>query len=140
MNATPSPSGNRDARIRTSTRQLAAWTGAWLVTLAVATFGPVLLWSGATLPTLVAVAANVLVGIGMIRANKRHLECLDEMQQRLQLEAMGVTLGLSLVAGLAWSTLDIADVLHFHAEIAHLCFFVGLTYLASIALLRRKYL
>ena len=80
-----------EATVKRQTNNLAYWPAAWLVTLAVATFGPMFLWQSATILTLAAVGLNLLVGLGMIRANKNHLRSLDEMQQKIQLEAMGLT-------------------------------------------------
>jgi len=126
------------ANVRRQTRRLGYWTLAWLLTLALANFGPAFLWDGNELVTIGAVGFNLLVGIGMIFANKNHLRSLDEMQQKIQLEAMGLTLGVVLVAGLAYSSLDIANVIRFDAEIAHVVILMGLTYLVTLAALTRK--
>lgn len=122
-----------------NTKKLAVWTGAWLVTMAVAVFGPQLVWGSNATLTLLALAANVLVGTGMILANKTHLQGLDELQQRIQLEAMALALGVGLVLGLAYSTADITNLIHMDAEISHLVMLVSLTYLAGVLLGRRKY-
>ena len=132
--------GNRgwQANVRVQTRKLAYWTLAWLLTMALATFGPVFLWASSVPFTVSAIGLNLLIGIGMIRANKDHLRSLDEMQQKIHLEAMGITLGVGLVAGLAYSNLDIANVIGFDAEIAHLVILMSLTYLATLGTLNRK--
>ena len=49
----------------------------------------------------------------MIVANKNHLRGLDEMQQKIQLEAMALALGVGLVAGLGYSTLSITNLITF---------------------------
>lgn len=123
---------------RKRTVRLAAWTSAWVVTMAIATFGPVVLWDS-NLITVIAIAVNLLVGVGMIFANRDHLASLDELEQRLQLEAMGVTLGVGLIVGLAYSNLDTTDVIPFHAEISHLVIVMSLTYMSALLLLKRKY-
>lgn len=135
MNTAPT----RSATIRSQTRKLAVWTTAWVVTMALASFGPTLLWDGQTVISAAAIALSTLVGIGMIVANKNHLMSLDELEQRIHLEAMGIALGVALVAGLSYSNLDIANVIPFDAEIGHLVILVGLTYLASVGFLKRKY-
>jgi hypothetical protein len=128
-----------EATVKRQTINLAYWTAAWLVTLAVATFGPKFLWQSATILTLAAVGLNLLVGLGMIRANKNHLRSLDEMQQKIQLEAMGLTLGIGLVVGLAYSNSDLSGIIPFHAEISHLVLLMGLTYLATLVFSYRKF-
>ena len=62
--------------------RLRYWTVAWLVTTAVAAFGPRLIWNFDTLLTILGVLANLGVGFGMILATKRHLSGLDEMHQK----------------------------------------------------------
>ena len=53
--------------------------------------------------TLVAIAFNVLAGVGMLLANKRNLQALDELQRTIQLQAMAWSLGAGLVGGVAWT-------------------------------------
>lgn len=126
------------ANVRRQTIKLGYWTLAWVLTMALATFGPKFLWNSNELVTIGAIGLNLLIGIGMIVANKNHLRSLDEMQQKIQLEAMGMTLGVALVAGLAYSNLDITNIISFDAEIAHLVILMGLTYLATLITLTRK--
>lgn len=75
----------------------------------------------------------------MILANKKHLQSLDEMQQSIQRDAMGVTLGVGLVLGLSYSNLDIANLISGDAEISVLVIIMGLTHMVTMLLLTRKY-
>lgn len=121
-----------------NTRHLAAWTAAWLATMAIATFGSLLVWPDHTALKGAAIAVNVGVGVGMILANRRHLLGLDELQQRIQLHAMAWSLGAGLILGTAYSSLDVTGVIGFDAEISHLVMAMGLIYLgATIAGTRR---
>jgi uncharacterized protein YacL len=131
--------GSWAANASRNTIQLAYWTGAWLVTMAIATFGPILIWDYSKIPTIIAVIINLLIGFGMIAANKRHLKGLDEMHQKIQLEAMGLSLGVGLVVGLCYSMLDTANVIAADAEISYLIILIGLTYGAGVRLGLRKY-
>ena len=130
--------GSLQERTRRNTQQLAYWTGGWVVTLAAAVFGPTFFWDSKVV-SLAVILVNVAVGIGMIVANKRHLDGLDELQRKIQLEAMALALGVALVAGLAYSTLDITNVISMDAEISYLVMLVSFTYLGGILLGRRKY-
>jgi uncharacterized protein YacL len=132
-------SGGWHANVRRQTVRLAYWTLAWLVTMAVATFGPQFIWTESSALTPVAILINLLTGFGMIWANKEHLRSLDELQQRIQLEAMGIALGVGLVVGMAYSNLDISNVISADAEISFLVIVVALTYLVSVVLGTRKY-
>lgn len=122
-----------------NTIKLAYWTLAWLVSMAVATFGPKFLWDFDSSISTAAIVLNLLIGFGVIVANKNHLNGLDEMQRKVQLEAMGLALGVVLVVGLAYSMLDVANVIGFDAEISHLVILMGLTYGIATFVGMRKY-
>jgi hypothetical protein len=117
------------ARTIRSTVGLAAWTAAWVASVALAAFGPGALWSNQVAPTMLAIGATAVVGAGMLMANKRHLDTQDEMQRAIQLQVMAWTLGVGLVGGVAWSLLDRHDLIGFDAEIAHLVVLMGVVYL-----------
>lgn len=122
-----------------STKRLAIWTGAWVLTMALANFGPVYLWAGDKLWTILAILLNTALGVVMIIVNKQQLQSLDEMQQRIQRDAMGITLGVGLVAGLSYSNLDTNNLIPGDAEISILVVIMSLTYLVTMVLVARKY-
>ncbi|RKS56040.1 hypothetical protein BC962_1017 [Gillisia mitskevichiae] len=122
-----------------NTINLALWTGAWLVTMAISSFGSLFLWEGNSLLSGLAILLNFLVGIGMILANIKHLKGLDELQRKIQLEAMGIALGLAVVAGLAYSSLDQTNLISYNAEISHLVILIGITYFAGVLIGTSRY-
>lgn len=122
-----------------STARLAAWTILWVVTVALPAFGPALLWGENDLINLLVIVLNIGIGIGMIKANIQHIKLQDEMMQKVQLEAMGVTLGVALVGGIAYSLLDITNVIPFDSEIGFLIMLMGVAYLISIAINMKRY-
>lgn len=122
-----------------NTINLALWTGAWLVTMAISSFGSLFLWEGNSLLSGLAILLNFLVGIGMIFANIKHLKGLDELQRKIQLEAMGIALGLAVVAGLAYSSLDQTNLISYNAEISHLVILIGITYFAGVLIGTSRY-
>ena len=124
---------------KTNTKNLAIWTGAWLVTMAIATFGSLLIWPESQVLKSLTLLLNLLMGVGVIFANKRHLRGLDELQQKIQLEAMALSLGVGLVVGCSYSTMDSINLIAFDAEISHLVMLIGLTYLAGVILGNRRY-
>lgn len=134
-----SETGTFADRTHKNTVHLGIWTAAWVVSLAIATFGPLLVWGENRLLTSAAIAVNLAAGAAMILANKTFLKGLDELQQKIQLEAMALALGVALVVGLAYSTADATDLFTHDAEIAYLVILVSLTYSLGVFLGRRKY-
>jgi len=119
--------------------QLAIWTFAWVASMALASFGPKFLWNDNMILSIMAISLNVILGLAMILANKKHFEHLDELQRKIQLEAMGVTLGLAIVLGLAYSLLDQANIISYDADISHLVILIGITYLVATFIGTRRY-
>ena len=126
-------------RVNRNTLRLGYCTGAWLVTTALATFGPQFIWHDNTLLTAIAIFINLGVGFVTIAANKHHLQSLDEMQQKIQLEAMALSLGVGFVCGLSYSLLDQSNFIAVDAEISHLILLMGLTYFAGMVVGNRRY-
>lgn len=131
MSTSPPDTGAWASRQIRKTLGLAAWTAAWVASLALAAFGPGVLWNNQVAPTLLAIAFSVVVGVGMLFANKRYLQALDELQRTIQLQVMAWTLGAGLVGGVAWTLFARHDLVGFEAEIAHLVAFMGVVYMAG---------
>ena len=118
-------------RTRTNVIRLFRWNAAWAAATALMAFGPKFLWSKALVFTLLAVGLDVAVGVGMILANKKYLSELDELQRKVQLNSMGTTLGVGLIAGVPFSVMDAYHLIPFHADIASLLILMALTFAAS---------
>lgn len=131
MNSPRSQVSDYRLRTRTNTRQLFRWTLAWLGTCALMAFGPKFLWNRMLVFTLLAIGLNICVGIGMILANKKYLVEQDELQRKIMLNAMGITLGVALIAGVPYSVMSTYHLIPFNADAAHLLLMMGLTYAAS---------
>ncbi|AVR46259.1 hypothetical protein C7S20_13855 [Christiangramia fulva] len=121
------------------TLKLAFWTLGWVLSLALVTFGAKFIWNFNVTISVIMILANLLIGVGMILANIRLLQQIDELQRKIQLDAMGITLGVALVAGIGYSALDITNVIGFDAEISHLVFLLGITYIAAILIGNARY-
>jgi uncharacterized MnhB-related membrane protein len=75
----------------------------------------------------------------MIIAHKRYIQGLDELQRKIMLEAMAVTLGVGVVAGLAYANLDIADLIAADAEIGALIMLMGAVYVVTTVVGLKRY-
>ncbi len=122
-----------------NTVRLGFWTFGWVVTMAIVNFGPKVVWQSNETPTIFAILINFAIGVGMILANRRPLQGIDEMHRKIQLEAMALSLGVGLIACLSYSNLDVTDIIGSDAEISHLVILMALTYLAGVVAGLRKY-
>jgi hypothetical protein len=94
-----------------ATARLALWTLAWVATLALARFGPRLLWDSQPVASWAAVATNLAVGIGWIVSHARYLRGIDELQRKIMQDALAITLGVGWVGGFAYVVADAADLI-----------------------------
>lgn len=122
-----------------NTKLLAIWTAAWLISMALATFGPELIWEDQPILTITTILINAALGAGMILMNRKYIMDLDELYKKITMDAMAITLGVGLVAGLSYSLLDTTNIIPFDAEIGHLIGLMGITYLISIIIGNLKY-
>ena len=133
------PEKGYESRYRTNTKRLVGWNSAWVAATMLMLFGPKVLWNKALGFTLLAVGLDVAVGVGMILANKKYLAELDELQRKVQLNSMGITLGVGLIAGVPLSVMDAYQVIPFHADIAYLLVLMSLTFGVSNLYGTRRY-
>lgn len=123
-----------------TTAQLALWTLAWLVTLAVARFGPELLWGAQQqAASWVAVALNVLVGIVWIVAFARFLRALDDLWRKIMEDALAVTLGAGWVIGFAYVVASGVGLLASAPNVALFPVLLGVVYVMAVIVGRIRY-
>jgi hypothetical protein len=139
MNQLKTPENGYQSRIRTNIIRLVRWNGAWVAATALMAFGPKFLWNKALVFTLLAVGLDVAVGVGMILATKKYVMELDELQQKVYLNALGITVGVGLIAGVPFSVMGSYGVIPFKADIAHLVMLMGLTFFVSFLYGTRRY-
>ena len=122
-----------------NSKELKIWTLAWTLSMAIATFGPQFLWNEESIGTLLAIMVNLILGVRMILANRKFINSGDELQKKIQLESLGLTLGLAVIVGLSYSLLDQMNLISGNAEISVLVLFIGITYLVTMTVNNRKY-
>jgi hypothetical protein len=125
------PENGYRSRIRTNTQRLFHWNGAWAAATALMAFGPKFLWNKALGLTLLAVGLDIAVGVGMILATKKYVMGLDELQRKVYLNALAITVGVAVIAGIPYSVMNSYHVIPFKADIAHLVILMGLTFSVS---------
>jgi len=128
-----------NTQIKKNTKKLGVWAILWTGSMAIATFGPKFIWNEHVGLTVLAVVINALLGVGMIMMNIKHINSLDDLQKKIQLDAMGIALGLGLVGGLSYTLLDTTNLISKDAEISFLVIFISITYLIALLIGQKRY-
>ena len=109
---------------------LLGWTLAWVVSLAFLTGAENTLWND-LIYTKIGLLINLVIGIVMIVAHKNLFKTYDELQKKIQFEAMAITLGLVVVVGLTYEVSFDFGVIDSEPEFEYLMIFICFSYVAS---------
>ena len=115
-----------------------AWTLAWVASLAFLTGAENSLWDNIIF-TQIGLIINLAIGIGMIIANKNLFKTYDELQKKIQFEAMAITLGLAVVVGNTYEISFDFGVINSEPEFEYLMYFISFSYIVSTIINSRKY-
>ncbi len=139
MNTPTAGPGNWNDRLKKNSIRLGYWTAAWVGTLAIAAFGPKFIWDYNHYISVLALIVNLAMGAGWILANKQNLRDMDGLQQKIQLEATALALGVGIVAGLSYELLEDVHLIGFQPEISHLVIVMSLSYAIGLFTGNRRY-
>ena len=64
---------------------------------------------------------------------------LDELQKKIQLDAMGIALGVGIVGGMSYSAMDIANIISSGAEIGFLVMLISVSYMIALLVGKKRY-
>ena len=117
---------------------LLKWTLAWVVSLAFLTGAENTLWNDLIF-TKIGLLINLAIGIGMIVAHKNLFKTYDELQKKIQFEAMAITLGLAVVVGLTYEVSFDFGVIDKEPEFEYLMLFICFSYVASTIISAIRY-
>ena len=120
------------------TKILLIWVLAWVVSTAVLSAGVNNLWDSLLL-TKIGLFINLVLGVGMIIANKNLFNYYDELQKKIHFEAMALTLGLTVVVGLVYEISFDFGVISSEPEFEYLVFFICFSYCTSIVINSLRY-
>ena len=119
------------------TKIMLTWCFAWVASLAFLSAGVNYLWDS-LLITKIGLLINLAIGIGMIIAHKNLFKTYDELQKKIQFEAMAITLGLAVVVGLTYEVSFDFGIIGKEPEFEYLMMFISLSYtVANIVNSRR---
>jgi hypothetical protein len=94
-----------DARSVKDNLVLVAWIFMWMAALTVADKAALYGWWSAEWITVLAIAVHVLLGFVVILKFMHMLRGMDDLQRRIQLDALSLALGISMVGCAAYSLL-----------------------------------
>tara|TARA_B110000114_G_scaffold164151_1_gene183483 strand:- start:116 stop:502 length:387 start_codon:yes stop_codon:yes gene_type:complete len=120
------------------TKIMLAWCFAWVASFAFLSAGVNYLWDS-LLITKIGLLINLAIGIGMIIAHKNLFKTYDELQKKIQFEAMAITLGLAVVVGLIYEVSFDFGVTNSEAEFENLMYFICFSYMASTIINSLRY-
>jgi len=125
------PSNNLNSGLKSTAKGLFIFTGIWVASVALLTFGPKVWWEYHVLTTLLVIALNLLTGAMMLFAFFRHLKSMDELQRQTHLEAMALTLGITMIFTVVYGSLPTAQLLA-DTHPTNILFVMGITYMLAV--------
>jgi hypothetical protein len=111
-----------------------AWVGTWIA----ADKAELYEWYTSNLFTYLAIAINAAIGLGVIVTYMRFLGELDEMQQKIQLNALALAMGVGLVGSVSYSLMESAGLIA-KPDLAVIIMLMSGTYSLAIINGRRKF-
>ena len=120
------------------TKIMLAWCVAWVASLAFLSGGVNYLWDS-LLITKIGLLINLAIGVGMIIAQKNLFNHYDELQKKIQFEAMALTLGLAVVVGVVYEVSFDFGVINSEPEGEYIVIFISICYIVSTLLNSLRY-
>ena len=126
------------ARSRKNHALIMLWIIVWMATFVAADKAQAYEWYSAGSLPLVAIAINAVIGLIVIVTYLRFLKELDEMQQKIQLNALALAMGIGLVGSVSYSLLVSAGLVA-APDIAVVIGLLGAGYGAGLVIGRSRY-
>lgn len=114
------------------------WALAWAATLLLTSFLSGYEWYSSTTPTMIGFVVHVGIGLAMFFAYRRFLKELDEMERKIQLDALASSVGITVIGFSAYSILEKAGFMP-DLKPSYLIVLIALTYMAGIIIGRIRY-
>ncbi|MDC0248637.1 hypothetical protein OAK23_00625 [Flavobacteriaceae bacterium] len=119
-------------------KKVLIWTFTWLISFAILVVGPKELWENTTI-TIFAALVNFILIIAMLFANKNQFDGFDEFEKTVQLNAIALSLFLTIFVGLFFTGVYQSGLIKYEPQIHHLIVFSSLTYIFSTIFIFKKY-
>ncbi len=126
------------ARSKKNHALIMLWIFVWMATFVAADKAEAYKWYTAGSLPLLAIAMNAVIGLIVIVTYMRFLKELDEMQQKIQLNALALAMGIGLVGSVSYSLLVSAGIVA-APDIAVVIALLGGGYSAGLVIARTRY-
>jgi hypothetical protein len=105
MNTTSTENQTYDQRARRDSLAIVGWIFTWMLSLIISDKAALYGWWSTEWVTWLSIVINAALGLWVVRSYMRMLKNLDELQRQIQLNALAVSLGVSLVGSITYSLL-----------------------------------
>lgn len=126
------------ARRKRNNKNTTLWALVFAVTFVLSTWAIRSEWITSSLLTMALIAVNLITGTVMVLSYRRMIKELDELQRKIQLEALALSIGVAVVGGFTISLMAIAGYLD-HARAAYVVSMICVTYSAATLYGCRRY-
>ena len=114
-----------------NTIRFLCWTFAWSMTMVLADKAILYGWHSSALISAITIILNAGIGIGMILSYLRHLKYMDELQRKIQLDALAIAMGVALVGSFSYSLMVTAKFIT-DAEVSDIILLMTFTFVVSV--------
>lgn len=95
-------------------------------------------WYSSDLISIFAIVINAFIGLGMIASFVRFLKGMDELQRKIQLDSLAVSMGVGLVGSFTYSLLVTAKFIT-DSEISDIILLTVVTYMVAVIVGQIRY-
>ena len=121
-----------------NTIRFLCWSVAWSMTMVLADKAILYEWHSSALISAIAIVLNAGIGIGMILSYLRHLKSMDELQRKIQLDALAIAMGVALVGSFSYSLMVTAKFIT-DAEVSDIILLMTFAFVVSVTVGHVRY-
>ncbi len=127
-----------DTRYLKNNIRLLCWIFAWVGTMILVDKAVLYEWYSSDLISMVGIVINAGIGLGMIVTFMRYLREVDELQRKIQLDALALSMGVGWVGGFTYSLLVTAQFVTDN-EVSDIIMLMTFTYMVGIIVGQVRY-
>ena len=118
--------------------RLLCWIFAWVGTMVLVDKAVLYEWYSSDLISMVGIVINAGIGFGVIVTFMRYLDEIDELQRKIQLDALALSMGVGFVGTFTYSLLVTAQIVTDN-EVSDIMLVMTVTYIVGIIVGQVRY-